>query len=257
MRNAIVTGAYGAIGREIARGLFEQGYRVILVGRSRPGLEQLKVDLEGGADKGRARYRVVDLSRKQGIVDMARDYGEPLDVLINNAATAPQKRQETPDGIELQWATNVLGYYWMIQSFLPNLMRAPEGRIVNVASYWAGGLNLDDPEFRKRPYNNDVAYRQSKQANRMLSSGFSGLFEGKIAVNSCHPGDTNSKLSNDLGFGGSEPARELAKTPIYLATDKGMAGSSGGYYVNCKAAHCQFAKNKEGVTKLMELCSGY
>jgi NAD(P)-dependent dehydrogenase (short-subunit alcohol dehydrogenase family) len=35
-------------------------------------------------------------------------------VLINNAAVTPRTREETNEGIELQWATNVLGYFWMI-----------------------------------------------------------------------------------------------------------------------------------------------
>ncbi len=44
--------------------------------------------------------------------------------------------------------------------------------VVVVASYWAGGLDLDDPEFRRRRYNNDQAYRQSKQADCMLTVAF-------------------------------------------------------------------------------------
>jgi len=37
----------------------------------------------------------------------------------------------------------------------------------------------------------------------MLSAAFSEKLEPfHIAVNACHPGDVNSTLSNDLGFGG-------------------------------------------------------
>jgi len=95
-----------------------------------------------------------------------------------------------------------------------------------VASYWAGDLDIDDLEFKHRPYSNGAAYRQSKQANRMLTVAFAErLAEHRISVNACHPGDVNSNLSNDLGFGGHEspgegnedadPARvEVSNSPI-------------------------------------------
>ena len=40
-------------------------------------------------------------------------------------------------------------------------------RVVNVASYWAGHLKFNDMEFKTRRWNNDDAYQQSKQCNRI------------------------------------------------------------------------------------------
>jgi len=56
-----------------------------------------------------------------------------------------------------------------------------------------------------------------------LTVCFSKFFAKKFAtegitVNSCHPGDVNSKLSNELGFGGHESPVEGASTPVWLAT---------------------------------------
>lgn len=93
-------------------------------------------------------------------------------MLINNAACTPRTRQETPEGIELQFATNVLGYYWLIDGFTEILKASAPARVINVASYWAGGLDISDLEFKRRSYDNGKAYRQSKQANRMLSAAF-------------------------------------------------------------------------------------
>jgi NAD(P)-dependent dehydrogenase (short-subunit alcohol dehydrogenase family) len=91
--------------------------------------------------------------------------------------------------------------------------------VVNVASYWAGGLQLNDLEFRFRRYDNDTAYRQSKQADRMLTRAFATHFANRnVTVNSCHPGDVRSKLSGVLGFGGYETPVQGAATPLYLAT---------------------------------------
>lgn len=40
-----------------------------------------------------------------------------------------------------------------------------------------------------------------------------------ITINACHPGNVNSRLSNDLGIGGQTSPAEGADTPVWLATD--------------------------------------
>lgn len=257
MKTAIITGAYGVIGSEIAKGLLEANYRTILVGRNRSKLVELKRKFESSFGAGMVEYCEVDVSRKQEIFDLGNEIAGPLDVLINNAATAPRSRLETKDGLEVQWATNVLSYHWMILAFEKKLRESQEARIVNVASYWAGGLDLEDPEFKQRPYNNDQAYRQSKQANRMMTYGFSEIFKWDILINSCHPGDANSKLSNDLGFGGSMTAKQSAETPIYLATSSEVVNTTGSYFANKRVANCAFRSDKSAIEKLMELCASY
>lgn len=257
MKTAIITGAYGVIGSEIAKGLIEANYRVLLIGRNKARLEQLQRKFQSSYGGGLVEYRAVDVSVKDEVFGLAREIAGPVDVLINNAATAPRSRLETKDGIEVQWATNVLSYFWMTLAFEKQLRKSADGRIVNVASYWAGGLDLDDPEFKHRSYNNDQAYRQSKQANRMMTYGFSALYQEDISINSCHPGDANSKLSNDLGFGGSMTAVQAAKTPIYLATSTEVTRMTGGYYANSKAANCAFEADKSAIDKLMDICADY
>lgn len=256
MKTAIITGAYGAIGKEIASAIASSHYRTILVGRDSRKLDELKHTIDKAPGRS-VDFLEVDLSEKEDINKMARQIKEPVDILVNNAATAPRERQTNRAGVEMQWATNVLSYYWMIRAFESHLLRAVSPRIVNVASYWAGGLDLYDPEFKQRTYNNDAAYRQSKQADRMLTYGFAEEYLGKISVNTCHPGDANSKLSNDLGFGGSESAAQAAKTPVYLALSTEVSEISGAYFVDCKRSSCQFQSKKTEIARLMKICSGY
>jgi NAD(P)-dependent dehydrogenase (short-subunit alcohol dehydrogenase family) len=94
------------------------------------------------------RWELVDVSREDSVVALAERWRGPLHVLVNNAAVTPRRRQETAEGIELQFATNVLGYFWMIQAFSEILQHSAPSRVVNVASYWAGDLDLTDLEFR-------------------------------------------------------------------------------------------------------------
>jgi NAD(P)-dependent dehydrogenase (short-subunit alcohol dehydrogenase family) len=146
----------------------------------------------------------------------------------------------------------------MITHFSDFMKNRPDARIINVSSYWAGQLDLDDPEFKKRRYNNDSAYRQSKQADRMLAYAFAGrLKPSGITVNACHPGDVNSKVSNDLGFGGFEKPDEGAATPVFLATSPEVKGITGKYFSYCKEAYCEFAGDRAGIEGLFRLCEKY
>lgn len=256
--SAIVTGAYGAIGKAIAHGMAEKGFRLTLAGRDAKKLESLAAELirlTGNTDITSQR---VDLSRKSEIILFAQQWQGPLDVLINNAAATPPNREETPEGIEMQFATNVLGYYWMMQYFHPHMVGRGDARIVNVASYWAGDMDLDDLQFTRRRYNNDTAYRQTKQANRMLTASFAELFAPlNIAVLAVHPGDVNSKLSNNLGYGGSESPKQGADTPLFCATDPSLRGVSGKYFEHRLQVNCPFVDDKAAVRRLHEICSGY
>jgi NAD(P)-dependent dehydrogenase (short-subunit alcohol dehydrogenase family) len=179
-------------------------------------------------------------------------------VLINVACATPHTRLETPEGIELQFATNVLGYFWMTQAFTDYLIQSAPARVVNVASYWAGDLDLKDLEFKRRRYHNGQAYRQSKQANRMLTVAFARRLEPfGVSVNACHPGDVHSKLSSDLGFGGSESPDQGADTPVWLATSPIGQTETGKYFEHRREVRDRFAQDQEKVEALYRACEGY
>lgn len=204
------------------------------------------------------RYELADLSRRTSIQALAQRWKGPLDVLVNNAAIAPRRRMQTPEGIEMQFATNVLGYFWMIDAVTEHLRQGSAARIINVASYWAGGLDLGDLEFKKRPYNNDAAYRQSKQADRMLSVAFARRLQPLgITVNACHSGDVNSTLSNDLGFGGHQSADAGAKTPVWLAVSEAGTQHTGKYFERQREVRCAFARDPEALEALYAACQSY
>lgn len=92
-----------------------------------------------------------------------------LDVLINNAATVPPTRTTTIDGLETQFAVNVLSYFFLMFTLSSFLRRSGKARVINVASNLAGDLDLSDMQFDSRKYENVLAYKQCKQADRQLS----------------------------------------------------------------------------------------
>jgi len=257
-RTVLVTGATGAIGRAIAQQLAEQDYAVVLAARNEQKARLAVGQIKCATDNEHVYFELVDLSRKSAIQALADRWPGKLDVLVNNAGTTPRRRLETLEGIEMQWATNVLGYFWMMQAFAEKLKEAAPARVINVASYWAGGLDLSDPEFKQRRYDNGSAYRQSKQADRMLSAAFAERFApGRVTVNACHPGDVNSQLSNDLGFGGSESPDAGARTPVWLATDPTGGRETGKYFEHMHESQDRFTSDRSAVEALYEICLSY
>ncbi len=255
----LVTGATGVIGNAIARALAAtHDYELVLLardaGRATNAINAIRRDT--GNDN--VRFVLADLSRRNAIQTLADTWEGPLHVLVNDAGVAPRRREQTPENIELSFATNVLGYLWMTEAFRPHLERSAPARVVNVASYWAGDLDLDDLEFRRRRYDNHTAYRQSKQANRMLTVALAeGLENAGITVNACHPGDPSSVLSRNLGFSGSQTPEDAACTPVMLARGELGATTTGRYFEHGREARCRFAEDRDSIERLYELCRGY
>ena len=258
-KTILITGATGAIGKAIAKSIAGmKNYKIVILARNEKKASDTVNELMTSTRNQNISFLITDLSSKQEIQKVAENWIGPLHVLINNAATTPRQRMETSQGIEMQFAANVLGYYWMTKFFAPILKKSVSARLVNVASYWAGNLELDDLEFKRRNYDNGTAYRQSKQANRMLNIAFAERLKSDgITVNVCHPGEVNSLLSNQLGFGGHESPEYGAATPVWLATSEEVEGMTGSYFEYLHEARCQFSNDKAGIKKLFEICETY
>lgn len=259
VQSVLVTGATGAIGKSIARLIAEQENTcVTIIARNELKAQKAVKELIQTSGNANIGYRICDLSRQEEIKALARTWDSPLQVLVNDAGVTPRRREETSDGIEMQWATNVLGYFWMMKYFTPVLEKHGPARIVNVASYWAGNLDLTDPEFKRRHYHNDTAYRQSKQADRMLTVAFARRLRDKgISVNACHPGDVRSTLASNLGYGGHETPDQGAETPVWVATSPKLEGVTGKYFEHMHESFCSFGNDLEMTERLFEICDSY
>jgi NAD(P)-dependent dehydrogenase (short-subunit alcohol dehydrogenase family) len=254
----LLTGATGAIGHEIAVALAaDASLELVLCGRDERKVEQ-EVERVRSETGGRVRGLTFDASSREEIRRVKDAWQGPLHALVNNAAVAPRQRTTTREGLETVFATNVMGYVWMMEAFAPLLSASRPARIVNVASYWAGDFDETDLQFERRRYDNDQAYRQSKAAERMLTVAYAERFAPLgISVNACHPGDVTSKLSSDLGFKGSMSARDAALTPAWLVTDDSGKRETGKYFARCARAECEFSHDATRIGRLYEACQAF
>lgn len=135
--HALITGATGGIGAEIAAGLAGPGRTLSLVGRDGATLAALAERL--GARGGRIATFRADLSRLDGIQALAQGVAAangPVDLLINNAAVNWFGRFETMPEAELARLldTDVAAPMRLARAVLPEMIRRRCGRIVNVGS---------------------------------------------------------------------------------------------------------------------------
>jgi len=135
--HAAVTGAGSGIGAASALALARAGARVILLGRRRERLEnQARVIAE---ERGTAAVAVLDVTDPGAIPaafeSAARRFG-PIDILINNAGDAKSASfgRTSLELFERMLRVNLTGAFLCTQAVLPAMVRAKQGRIVNIAS---------------------------------------------------------------------------------------------------------------------------
>ena len=255
---AIVTGANGVFGQYICQGIMKTHQLYCIVRNEEKGKQLMK--FLNGVD---AKYLLCDLSKPSSITALAKQFeGKAVQCLINNAAITPKKKATSEEtGEELQWCVNVLAYHRLTKAFLPNLKLSSsqqtnnKSRVVFVASFYAGGLNLNDPEFKKRSYSSDSAYQASKQADRMLAFAWSKQCDD-ILFSSCHPHVATSAVSLGLGFDldrSKKAQMQGAVTPLYCALSPKIT-KSGLYYSDSSLEECNFCQDANGVDKLWKMC---
>ena len=270
-KTAIVTGASSGIGRETALGLARQGARVVLACRNPAKAEAVRAALAAESGNKDLEVQVLDVASLASVRAFAAAFlasGRPLDVLVNNAGGWSMDRETSTDGFELIWATNVLGPELLTRLLLPALKAAGKARVVNVSSTVAGGLDLDDVEFKKRPFSGFSAYSQAKQAGRMLTWALARELEGGgVTANALSPGLVKTELNRAvrgpmklmfalmLPLMGKTPAQG-ADTSVWLASSPELEGVSGRFYEKRKASPCAFSKDAAALERLQRLCAG-
>jgi NAD(P)-dependent dehydrogenase (short-subunit alcohol dehydrogenase family) len=194
-KTAIVTGGYSGIGLETTRVLSEAGATVIVPARS---ADKARANLAGLPQVEIAAIDLVDRSSIDSFAQRFLAGGRPLHLLINNAGVMASPLSRDSRGNESQFSANHLGHFQLTLRLWPALLKAGGARVITLSSrgHRFSGVDFDDPNFARRPYDKWKAYGQSKTANALFALGLDrrGQAHG-IRAFSVHPGG----ISTDLG----------------------------------------------------------
>ena len=245
-RRAIVTGGASGIGAETVRALARAGAQVTVATRD-PATARPLADGLPGVDA-----RALDLSDLASVRAFVTAWGGPVDIVVANAGImAVPTRQVTPEGWELQLATNYLGHFALVTGLHDNLRAAGNARVVIVSSgvQQRAPFDFDDPQFETRPYHPWTAYAQSKVADVLLAVGITRKWSGDgITANAVMPGwihtslqrhvdDTTMRAMGAMDENGNLVTPDFYKTPeqgaatsVLLAASPLVEGVSGRYF---------------------------
>lgn len=193
-RRFVITGANSGVGLETARVLLSRGADVVLAVRT-----QTKGEAAAAALPGSPEVRLLDVSDLSSVRAFAAEVGD-VDVLINNAGILGVPFSLSPDGVELQFATNHLGHFALANLMLPQL----RDRVVVVTStaHRSGEVALDDLDWSHRGYQPFAAYAQSKLANLLFVAELSRRLTASgssVRVMAAHPGSTATAITHHTG----------------------------------------------------------
>jgi NAD(P)-dependent dehydrogenase (short-subunit alcohol dehydrogenase family) len=124
---ALVTGGTDGIGKEIARGLALQGFRLIIVGRNAEKGAQAEQDLRVSTRNPNVDFLRADLGLMGEVKRLAEEVGRrwpSLHHLVHNAGVVLGRREMTAEGLESTFAINYLSRFVLTRQLLPLLAAA-------------------------------------------------------------------------------------------------------------------------------------
>ena len=263
---AIVTGATGGIGVTTTEALMSAGVHVILAVRDQARGEALLARLlsAGPGRKGTVLpLNVADLKSVNSFVDKFQALGCPLHLLVNNAGVmALPNFKPSPDGVEMQFATNYLGHFHLTGLLLPLLEQSGRledpSRIVNVSSSMHSFMSSFQADAAKCKSPDEYSplgqYAVSKASQILFTVDLNRRLQDKaVRAFAVHPGVIPTNLLSDsAGVAAAldnvlfhnvifksmlKTVEQGASTTVYAALDPAAvtALAAGACYFSCNA----------------------
>ncbi|MGD6801007.1 SDR family NAD(P)-dependent oxidoreductase [Rossellomorea vietnamensis] len=184
MKTAVISGGGSGLGRELAKVYSNEGYHILLLGRTEEKLQSVKEEII--TDGGTASILVIDIASAEEVEKASRQITEKYDVelLINNAGVGifGPFLQAGFEEIEKMLSVNFLGTVYLTKALLPSMVSKDSGSIINIIS--TAGL---------RGKKNESYYAASKFALRGFAESLQKEFEESgISIINAYMGGMNT-----------------------------------------------------------------
>ncbi|HEY0703089.1 MAG TPA: SDR family NAD(P)-dependent oxidoreductase [Candidatus Acidoferrales bacterium] len=227
-KRILVTGVSAGLGVETARSLAAHGAKVVGAARDLRKAETTTAQVRKDAAAGGGSFDLVQLdlgslASVRACADVLLAKRDLFDVIIANAGVMATPFTQTTDHFEMQFGTNHLGHFVLVNRIAP-LLRAG-GRLVNLSSagHRFSNVDLADPNFEKTAYDPMVAYGRSKTANILFAVAFDAKHRGRgVRATAVHPGVIETELGRHLG-------RERIEQMLKNINDQLAAEGKGPY----------------------------
>lgn len=234
-RTFVVTGANSGIGLETARGLVARGAHVVMAVRDTNKGEKAAAGLAGPGSISVAELDLADLDQVAGCAKRLLDSYDDLSGLICNAGIMGGPYLTSPQGFELQMATNHLGHAALIAALWP-LLNASASCVVLLSSNEAKGGQLSAQTTQEEllnptHYNGKQVYRNTKQANLLFAQELhrrSAKAGSPVRVVAVHPGAASTDLfARQLDRAGRNVLGSVSKIVTKLLLPSPATGARG------------------------------
>lgn len=244
-RVVVVTGATSGLGRSAAGTLAQLGATVVLVGRDAERTESTRAELEADTGNERIETAIADMGDLEAVAALSDELGarhERIDVLVHNAGALTADRRESPQGIEMTVASQVMGPFLLTAQLLHRLREARPGRVLTMSSggMYAAPLTVSGLQMSAEDYDGTQQYARAKRAQVTLNEMWAELVDpSEIAFHALHPGwaDTPGVAESLPTF--RKVVGPLLRTPeqgadtlMWLAATGRATESSGGFWLD-------------------------
>jgi len=251
----LVTGASSGLGQETARALAARGACIIMAVRSLSKGEAAAAAIRRAVPDADLDLRSVDLASLASVRaftdEMLAAY-DGLDGIVANAGVMATDFARTVDGFELQFGTNHLGHFVLVNRLASLLAARAPSRLVVLSSgaHRLHDVDMEDPNFQRKAYDRWDAYGQSKSANALFALAFDRRHRDRgVRAFTVAPGIiTETNLHHHLTEEAFLPLRRRqpgvvdlprkklaagAATIVWALTHPELAGEGGRFLEDC------------------------
>ena len=234
-RTALITGASGGIGADIARAMHKQGAHVVLTGTRQEALDAIATELSE-----RVSVLTCNLSDRDavaGLADQAVEAaGGPIDVLVNNAGI-------TRDGLMMRmkdddWdavmEVNLNAARVLSRSVLRGMMKARWGRIIQMSSIvgYTGNPGQANYAAAKAGMTGFTKALAAEVASRGITANIVAPGFIETPMTAALTDDQKSDLLVKVPAGRLGQAQEIAAAVVYLASEEAGYLTGATLHVN-------------------------